>query len=545
MHQESLFPRCLSPEGWRLVFLGFLLSPSLYWIANDNQIWPWDMSWYGEASADLWFVLTHFPEQWLAALMGVFSAKAPGIAWFGQFFVPMGRLFGSIEFGLLVSVILFQLGSLILVYKTGRELVTNRSRLAFLGALAVASSPLFVAMSHQYLAEAHQLFAVAYFYWIAAKAPKLRRVRILGHLLLATALAMLSKVSSPLYCLLPACIALDAILTLDLPRAPQRALKDGLLLIAGAALLIGAAGWYFDNFSAVFEFVKEASSGDTALNYGKKDLFANKLKFWLAAAQNSFALPELVATTAIAVLAGIAMAAVRMRKTKTRPGLDRFSALAIAALLHVMIVFAVFSLSINEESRYLLPLLPSLVILLLWCLSHVRNRWVEIALLAAFFFQWGFVHARALGLASRSEEISYWVIPLHRDAKAKEEIQRLIKLTCTPQTAERYNISGVELPWLNADSLSFYMAKERLRGKIRCHYTSLGYTEKDVRRALARIDQLDIAHFISLNEPAHPQPPNFLNQVSLPVLQAIRKDKRYVQQPFDSELNIIVFRRKG
>ena len=83
-----------------------------------------------------------------------------------------------------------------------------------------------------------------------------------------------------------------------------------------------------------------------------------------------------------------------------------------------------------------------------------------------------------------------------------------------------------------------------MENKIRCYYTSLNYAEKDVERAWDRLETLNIAHFISLAEPAHPDPPNFLNQASIPILQKIKTDERFAVKPFDSNLNVVVFERR-
>ena len=39
-----------------------LVLPSVVWIAIDRSIWPWDPSWYGEVSIDLWATLRTDPE---------------------------------------------------------------------------------------------------------------------------------------------------------------------------------------------------------------------------------------------------------------------------------------------------------------------------------------------------------------------------------------------------------------------------------------------------------------------------------------------------
>jgi hypothetical protein len=523
--------------------IAVLLSPSLYWIAGDNQVWPWDMAWYGQVSAELWQALADSPSQWWAWMVSAFSIKAPGIAWFGQLFVPLGERLGSIEIGLLLSVILVQFGSLALTYRIAREQFSGSASLAFLGVLLTAAAPLFVAMSHEYLTESHQLFAVTYFYWIAAVSQRLRRMQTAGHLLFATALALLAKASSPIYCVIPGCIAIyDAFRRKEEPVS-QPAPAEKLLLFAAIVVATATALWYAKNFTTLLEFVNIAASSDVALNYGKRDVFLNKLLYWLAAAQKSLALPELIAAIALCMLAGIIVASIHMYQRRTLPRPGRTSVLALAAASHIAAVLVLFSLNINEDPRYLLPLIPSLAIAFLWCMSFLQIQWLRISLLAAFAFQWAFVNAQALDLIAPSSRISHWVRPMRTGLEKKNEVQRLTRFTCTPQTADRYHVAGIELPWLNANSLSFYMAKERLSSKVRCYYVSLGYAQKDVAKALARIDSLNISHYISLDAPAHPVPPDFVNQVSIPVLQKVQHDERFVQERFESRLGIVVFRK--
>src|SRR5260370_25875737 len=81
-----------------------LVLPNFYWVLKDKTVWPWDQAWYGEVSVDLWYLLTHHLGQWPAAMLSAFGSKTPGVAWFGQFFVPLGQAVGSIWVGLLLSI---------------------------------------------------------------------------------------------------------------------------------------------------------------------------------------------------------------------------------------------------------------------------------------------------------------------------------------------------------------------------------------------------------------------------------------------------------
>ena len=57
---------------------------------------------------------------------------------------------------------------------------------------------------------------------------------------------------------------------------------------------------------------------------------------------------------------------------------------------------------------------------------------------------------------------------------------------------------GVEIPWFNANSASYFSAKQMLKKKFRCYYTSLGYAEKDVNKAWQRLFNFKINYFITL-----------------------------------------------
>ena len=526
----------------------FLLLPSLYWVTHDRSVWPWDQAWYGEVSVDLWYTLLHQPGQWGVEMLQAFRSKAPGVAWVGQFFVPVGQFIGSIETGLLFSIVLTQFGTLILAYEIGQDWFPEQPVTPLLGSLMVASSPLFIAMNHQYLAEPLQLFAITYFYLIAVKCRSWVRLESFGHLFLATGLALLAKVTSPLYCFAPVGIAIYEMFRSHGRQSGSTGAslrQNGLLLVVGATIFGSAVSWYLKNFSTVRDFVKLASSSEIALDYGTKNSFLNKFLYWLAATQKSVIMPEVLLT--LMMLIGIGMSfslAIGFTSPSEKCALSRFDLLAFGALLHVTVVLIVFSLSINEENRYLLPLLPSLLILFFWCMTFVRTRLGILLVLVILVAQWTFVHAQALGYISPNYRISYWVQPYKLDPQPRIEVKGAVELTCDTQRAYRYNITGIELPWLNANSLSFYTAKERLESKIRCYYTSLGYAEKDVTRAWDRLETLNIAHFISLAEPAHPNPPNFLNQASIPILNKIKADERFAPKPFDSNLNVIVFQRR-
>src|SRR4030095_3870968 len=126
-----------------------VISPSLIWIVLDKSVWTWDPALYGKNSVELFFDLIYAPTDWISQMLDVLRGAAPGVCWFGQFFVPLGYLLGSIDVGLLLSIWLTQAFTLIMMYRSLWELSVRNLFVSITGCLVIASAPLFVGMSHQ------------------------------------------------------------------------------------------------------------------------------------------------------------------------------------------------------------------------------------------------------------------------------------------------------------------------------------------------------------------------------------------------------------
>jgi 4-amino-4-deoxy-L-arabinose transferase-like glycosyltransferase len=516
-----------------------LLLPSLYWIARDKAVWLWDQAWYGEVSVDLWYLLVHHRKEWIATLIQAFSIKAPGIAWVGEFFVPLGQAFGSIEVGLLLSVLAAQFATLVLMYKLGSELGFGGKPAALLGVLFVAAGPLFVAMAHQYMVESLQVLAVTYIFWIATAAPRLSRLRLIAHLLLASALALSAKSTSPLYCIFPGLVAGFWVVR---AKCWMKDRSEGLrslgILTIGIVAATATTAWYSHNLAAVAEFVKNASGGAFSLYYGHVGTFGAKLMFWLRALRVAFFIP--IAPIAIGLLALTGF--VLFRKRGVARGLRRSHLVVAAALAEVLLVLAVFSFQVSEETRYLLPMVPALAICLVWVLS-LGGATVLRAAACLMAVQLIVVHSHALGLTDINWNVSPWLVPYQRDLAAPAELRELVRLTSEPGTEFRFNIVGAQFPWLNENALSFYAAQGRLLTGRRNYFTSLGYAETDADKAWNRMEQFKTLYFVGAEADRQPIPPDFLNQVSVPILKRVMADPNYASVPFPSRSGILLFRR--
>ena len=527
------------------------MLPSFYWIASDHHVWPWDQAWYGEVSVGLWYKLTRHILKWAPAMMAAFGSKSPGIAWFGQFFVPLGRAMGSMETALLLSVVTTQIGSIVLFYKVAEEFAPGRRLVAAVAILLFAGAPLFVAMSHQYFPEPLQLFGVTYFYYLAATGHKMHRLTLLGNLMLATAIALLAKMTAPIYCVLPGLIATYAFFEKQdsgkKEEAPSKpAYRGWLWLLAGVVLCLACARWYVSNLPALREALKLQTSLEFTSNYGRPGTFLEKLSYWLHALQWSFQFPWVIAGQLVLLGIGVGLARIRGGdKTKSREtGKWRFHLLTIFSVIHILAVLSLCSLNYNEENRYLLPLLPAIATVNIWLICKIRQPWLIAGVILLLCAQWIAVCSQALGWARLDpRQCSYWVIPLDRNWRPAKEIGRIVHHTAHLGKS-RYNIVGVELPWLNANTLSFFAAKEELKTRSRCYYTSLGYGAKDLDLAWKRMSDLKVDYFISLEEKDQPANPNFVNLISTAALQRVRDDPDFVPVPFTSDLGVVVYRKK-
>jgi hypothetical protein len=510
----------------------------------DRSIWPWDPAWYGEVSVELYYTLRHDPAGWPAAMIHAVPTKPPGLTWLGQFFVPLGKRIGSIERALLLENLFLQFITLVLIYRIGKVLSPKHGvTVGLVGCALVSAAPLFIDLSHLYMTEPLQTLAVTWFFYCALMSSRWGRLRILSHLISATAVAMLAKTTTPLYCLLPGLMASAQLVrrrTLADEHAGPLALVGQVSgLLFGLALLTGTIAWYKVNWETLRHHVYIASFGDIALDYGHKDIFLNKLAFWFRALREGLFTPPVFWIGTFLALVGLAVWCSRLQRTALFRWPSMAPCLALFAGLQVAGVLVMFSFTINEATRFLTAAVPLVAVLLMWAIGQVPVRLARILFVTAVMAQWGYVHAITLGLTNGGDHS--WLRALDRDPTHADEVTRVIQLTS--EAANRYNIVGIELPWFNANSLDFYAAKYRLVTDRRAYYTSLGYAEKDVGKALDRIDAIKTVYFISLEERAHPFPPDFLNQVSVPVLVKVQADQRFVRRSFLSQSGIVVFQR--
>jgi hypothetical protein len=528
-------------QGWLAALL--LLGPGVIWIFQDRSVWPWDQSAYAEMAANLWWDLRHHHIwAWLSHMQSAFGNKAPGVSWLGQFFAPVGQALGSVETGLLLSVWLSLVLAVWLMYEVGRAIGGGNSRAGWLAAALTGVAPLTVAMGHQFFVEAQQLCAVSYVFWIAVALPGESRLRLAAHGLLAISFGMLAKATFPLYVLAPGLIITGRLWSecRRTPPPPTRKTPWGLLLLAGLAV-VATADWYRVNFRNVLSFVQGAAAGKMALNYGHTGSLSSKMGYWLLSSQRAFIAP-LPGLFLAATLVAAAALAIRHWRREGWPAPQREGSLAIASLLQVIFTLGVFSRQLNEETRYLLPMLPALVVPVVVLLMAGRSRLVLAGAAVALVWQFILVQQVSFGWRDPTPSLSPWLTPPQTDAQPRAEIERVIETTSGPGPSGA--ICGVELPWLNSNTLSFYAAKHRLETNQLIYYASLGYAPTDPDPVWKRLNELNLAYYVTLAAARQPQPPDFLNQIALEIQHRVEQSGQFERVPFASPLGIEIYRRR-
>ena len=472
------------------------MLPSVVWIALDNAVWPWDQAWYGEVSFDLWATLQDAQRAWPDAMVSAFGSKAPGIAWLGQFFLPLGRIIGD-QRALLASVVVCQIGALAMMFGICRRL-GGGVLVAFAGTLVLGASPLFVWATHEYLTEPLQTLTVVWSLLLLTLAGRTANPLAIGAQLPGVvAVALLAKLSSPLYIALPiaatAALLIPGILQGSHRRSAWLRAPTAVAAAAGSTVaMVGAGGWYIVNIDETFAHARLARA-DTGL-YGTERRLGAELSEWTARLADSTFLPAVSVGMGLVVL--IALGWKLLRGSRVR--LNRRLVVAGVCLAEACLVLIAFATQPNEEARFLLPAVPFVAVLIAIAVAGAPRVLLAIAV-ALLSVELLFVTLQGFGVAPVDRLTYYRLGAPQRDPALRTELEQLVDLTCTARSAGRITIVAAEHPWFNANTLAMIASGRNSRVERKCYYTSLGYAESDAARAWERIRALDPPYILAID----------------------------------------------
>jgi hypothetical protein len=186
--------------------------------------------------------------------------------------------------------------------------------------------------------------------------------------------------------------------------------------------------------------------------------------------------------------------------------------------------------------------MPYLVIILAWILEKINNRVIFAVISCLLVFQLIAVNAQATGLIPPNLEFSYWLHPFNQDRTHKDILEKVVDSTCDINDRGKYNIIGLELPWFNANSASFFTAQQLLKKGFRCYYTSLGYAENDQEKAWQRMIDLNVNYFVTLS-PSMDIKIDAFNKVSLPILERIKNSPMFKSIPSIDSYPVLLYKQ--
>jgi hypothetical protein len=510
--------------------------PSLAWVWLDKSLWWWDQSWYGEVALNIFLGFEHGIRSGLYEMMIAFQIKAPLIAWLEALAVPFGATLHRINAVFLTEMLLIQAGALVLFYGVLKR-ATKNTFSAGLGVVALAAAPLFIALSHQNFVEPMQVFVVVWFLYIAQRAPQWNRIHIALHVVSATMLGMMVKISTPIFVVIPGLIGVYWFFATQQRVSFKKYFQSSLHVLAASATLgisLLSVAWYFKNFKQIAQFALSTSSGNIALLYGTSASFLDKIFFWITQIGVVFFTPYTLIITPLIVLGVVKVLMTRSWKkwkwdTLVNPHL------ALVSIFSLLIVIVVFSFQINSLARFLLPAFPYIAAFIAISSVYIP-RSAQVIVLCGFLLQSLVLHAFTLHALSYTYDVSRvdFLQAYETNNAVAKRMSEVVAATCNSLTAGKISIFGLDASVFNSNAASFVSAKSAAAsGSPSCKYSMLGLAEQDKDKALNRIFEFKAPYYITLDPVKFPELyGGTFNAVSLEVLREIERDRRFVKEVF-------------
>lgn len=485
----------------------------------------WDQSWYGEVSSDLFYSFIHDIVHWYQAMIVLIPSKPPLLVWVGQFFVPIGLAIGNIEIALLFFVLLTQLFVLLCIWAIAKEIAREDIWLQLFAISLAGSGSLFIGLTHQFLVEPLQLLCASASLLLALRAQKLELARLITFLVILIMVGFSTKTTSIVYCGFSwtYCVWIFANRMVFKGELISRTGLPWVWIFVACAMTVITAHWYIANIVAVLDHIKNATIGASAELYGKRSPLLLKLPFWLVESNRAFfGLPYLLLP--LLGLAGAKL--IYLQRHHPRIALKSFMpAIEVVCFAQVILPVIMLASQPPEETRYLLAILPSIVVLALFILQYVEWVWLKMLLTLALLLQAALFNAVALG-ANLNLVSSSWLWPVKTDKNDSEVAARIQDETCRVYS-DRVNVIGPEFPQMNANSISLISSMARYASGFRCYYTSLGYAETDQSRAIDRLESLKSPFLVLPNRELKPEEQNAFNQILKAFNETIMSGDRY------------------
>lgn len=519
----------------RLLLLA-LLAPGFLWAYLDHRVWPWDQAQYAEVTFKTLGAFHDGLGAGLKSMLFLLDFRAPGLTWLSLPYAALGGFLDRPELALLSATLTWQAGTVLACYWSA-ELISRSRLVAAAVAAFIAATPLFIGMNHQFFVEPLQTLAVALSFLLALRAREMSGEALLAALCGVTALGMGAKASFPLYAALPlayAALVLASRRSISPMRAPA-AIRAAMHFCAAGGLVLVAL-WYVTHLGTTFDNVRQSTVGSLALNYGSPGDFLTKLRYWISSVAVAMVIMSPFVLVAAAAGAAAGFAAERRREASLSATRANVGWIIAAAAVHLVAALATYSLQINDDTRFLEPLLPIVAILLAWLCSLRWPRFASSVLVGAALANYLVAYSYALGFSPAPRIRHPWLQAADRDPMRREQLREVVALTCD----QGFNVVGVDYSWLSHFSANFYAAAAH-GGRPECLYDSLGYAPSDLKRALKSLGGRN--YYIGMRPDKMPQyEDRHLNLVSAAVFAEVAASDKWTELRRIDD-TVVVFRR--
>lgn len=528
-----------------LTIAAFTLS-SLLWILHDVTVWPWDQAWYAEVTLDLADATNLGLRGWFEAMLRAMGSKPPLLSWLAQAFPPLSPVVGSVESALLMLNVVIQAVTLGLLYGLARRLGASVPA-SLAGMVLCGGASLHMGLTNQFLVEPLQELCVVALAWVASGSERLSRLRLVSMVSICIAASFLTKSSS--FTFVVPLVTYVLVARLIAWREPKevRSRADYALAAAAVVTLGLAIGWYRLNWPSMAQHFVNATSNEVALLYGSVGTLTTKLRFWTDALAIAISPTRwLLAAVGVTVLIAFAIGVGRIARAPLAnwAGLALRTGFLFGGALAGMILVTLYGLStqVNEETRFVSPLIPVLGALLAWSVTAVGSRAITAFFLAATSVNAVVGAEIAHAYNPRGLTVSVWLKPYHSDSAEARRLTSAVSDSCSPERHLHIAIIGVEYPSFNANSAAFYSAKRRRQVGYRCLYTSFGYAEQNVERAMERLDSIDPDYIATILPERQTKAADAFNLMALPAFERLSNDSRFQRAPSESN-DVAIFQR--
>jgi hypothetical protein len=187
----------------------------------------------------------------------------------------------------------------------------------------------------------------------------------------------------------------------------------------------------------------------------------------------------------------------------------------------VFTTILLFSLQVNEDTRYLISTTPMIAVLLEWGASI----WLSVFAAVCLSFCAAVIHARSFSYDNLGGTFFNYLGGVSHDRSRREFLTRIVGLTCD---GRGWIALGVNYSFVNQNSADFYAGQ---RGQRPCSYANL--SETDVDQAINRIFSYLARYIVTIpvdrqitGDQGHA--PDFVNKISKALAEQLARDQRFV-----------------